>query len=305
MTESISVIIPTLNEKTLVRTIEALLEQTRPADEIVVVGRDEAGVTRAYPQVLFIDTGRPVCAAAARNKGMETARGDIIAFTDSDCIPDTDWLKCLEDAHTQGADIVGGGISLKGKNYWAQSDNVSMFHDFVDDHPAGTRDLLPTLNLSVRRTIIDKVGYMDESFPGAAAEDTDWTVRMCLAGHVLHFHPPARVQHAPARTQWRDLVRHWTNSGYSGIRVRHRYAFYFNTPSFARSAFLLRALSPLIALRVTASIYANSIFWRHLAYLPVVYLTKIIYCFGAANSVKNGFAFDHPTTTDDVATQPD
>ncbi len=254
MTRTITVVIPTLNDETLPGTLEAVLRQTRPADEIVVVGRDEEGVTKRFPQVTFVDTGRPVCAAAARNRGMRATRGDIIVFIDSDCIPDLDWLERHRLAHAAGAEVVGGGVSLAGANYWAQSDNVSMFHDFVTDHPAGERPLLPTLNLSVRRSVIDAVGYMDESFPGAAAEDADWTIRISLAGHVLHFDPTAVVRHAPSRTRWRDVVRHWRNLGYSAIRVRHRYAAQLRTPAIASSALLLRLLSPLIAARVTAGI---------------------------------------------------
>jgi len=49
----------------------------------------------------------------------------------------------------------------------------------------------------------------------------------------------------------------------------------------------------VIAARVTGGIYSNPIFWRHLRYIPVVYATKIIYCFGAAASIETGFAFDN------------
>ena len=300
MTGRISVVVPTLNDGTLARTLEALVAQSRTADEILVVGRFEDRITREFPQVVFIDTGQPVCAAAARNRGMAAAQGDIIAFTDSDCIPEKDWLARHEQAHNGGAEVVGGGVSLDGSNYWAQSDNVSMFHDFVTAHPAGNRILLPTLNLSVKRAVIDAVGFMDESFPGAAAEDADWTVRMRLAGYPLRFIPDARVRHAPSRRCWADVVEHWRKLGYSAIRVRHRYAVDLRTPALAGSAFLMRALSPLIAARVTAGIYANPIFWRHLAYLPVVYATKIIYCFGAAASIEDGFAFDKSNTAVDV-----
>lgn len=291
MTRAISVIIPTLDNETLSKTLAALLSQTRPAEEIIVVGRYDQALTEAFPRIRFVDTGKPVCAAAARNQGIKTSRGDIVAFTDSDCIPTENWLEKLDRAHSSGAEIVGGGVSLAGENFWAQSDNLSMFHDFVTRHPRGYRWLLPTLNLSVRRSVIEHVGYMDESFPGAAGEDSDWTIRMRLAGYDLHFEPQAVVRHAPARTRWADIKRHWRNSGYSGIRVRHRYAAEYKIPSFTRSALMLRLLSPLIAAHTTLRIYTNPIFWRHLHYLPIVYATKMIYCFGAADSVKSKFAF--------------
>lgn len=290
MTEPISVIIPTLNDATLRRTLEAVCGQSLVPAEIIVVGRYERPVTLHFPQIRFIDTGKPVCAAVARNRGIRESTSPIIAFTDADCIPAFDWLERHQAAHARGAKIVGGGVALDGDTYWAQSDNVSMFHDFVQEHPPGDRFLLPTLNLSVRRSVVDEVGYMDESFPGAAAEDSDWTIRMRLAGYILYFDPTAVVQHAPARTRWKDVVRHWWNSGYSGIRVRHRYATEYSTPAFARSPWLVRLLSPFIAARVTAGIYGRRMFWRHWRYLPAVYATKIIYCMGAAGAIESGFA---------------
>jgi hypothetical protein len=116
---------------------------------------------------------------------------------------------------------------------------------------------------------------------------------MRLAGYTLLFDPAAVIRHAPARLRWSDVVRHWRNLGYSAIRVRHRYPAEFGTPIFARYALLLRLLSPLVAARVTFGIYINPIFWRFLIYLPVVYVTKIIYCFGAAESIESGFAFSN------------
>ncbi|MEQ9465472.1 MAG: glycosyltransferase [Haliea sp.] len=292
MASTLSVVIPTLNDSTLPRTLQAVMEQTRAADEIIVVGRDENGVAGRFPRVRFVDTGKPVCAAVARNCGIAESRGQIIVFTDADCIPETDWLEQHERAHCQGARVAGGGVSVASENYWVLSDNVSMFHDFVRELPPGERSLLPTLNLSVQRSVVEEVGLMDESFPGAAAEDSDWTIRMRLAGYRLQFVPAAVVHHAPSRTRWKDVVGHWRKSGFSGIRVRHRYAQDYATPAFARSALMLRLLSPFIAARVTAGIYSDLVFWPYWRCLPVIYLTKIIYCLGAAAAIDNGFAFD-------------
>jgi len=271
-----------------------VLGQTRRADEILVVGRDEAGVSRRVRGVSFIDTGIPVCAAAARNRGLEASTGDIVVFTDSDCIPAADWLETHARLHASGADVVGGAVLLNGSNYWAQSDNLSLFHEFMVGHEPSTRLFLPTLNLSVRRAVIEQVGLFDESFPGAAAEDTDWTIRMRLAGYSLRFEPAAVVAHRPMRTTLVDVVRHWWKLGYSGIRVRHRYAEQFKTPGLARNALMLRMLSPLIALQATARIYANRMYWSCLWFLPVVYATKVIYCLGAAASVQSRYAFIGP-----------
>jgi GT2 family glycosyltransferase len=202
----VSVIIPSLNAPTIGRALAAVAAQTQNPVEIIVVGRDEAGTLTGFPGVRFIDTGRPVCAARARNMGMQAAEGDLFLLLDADCIPRPDWLKRHVARHEAGERVAGGAVALQGSNYWAQSDNISMFHEFVPQHPPGERFLLPTLNLSVRREVFDAVGGMDESFPGAAAEDADWTIRIRRAGYRLFFDPAAVVAHAPARTTWRDVA---------------------------------------------------------------------------------------------------
>lgn len=287
----VSVIIPSLNAPTLARALTAVAGQDTPAHEVIVVGRDEAGVLDSYPAVRFIDTEQPACAARARNLGIRAATGDILLFLDADCIPRPDWLRRHAERHAAGEMAVGGGVELAGRNYWAQSDNVSMFHEFVPDLPPSERLLLPTLNLSVRREVVAAAGLMDESFPGAAAEDADWTIRIGRAGYRLTFDPYAVVAHAPARTTWRDVVRHWRNLGHNAVRVRLRYPDAFGTPSGAGRAWWWRVLSPVIAARVTAGVYAKRPLRAYWSSLPVVYATKVIYCWGAARAIDSGFAF--------------
>ncbi len=287
----LSVIIPTLNNHTLTHTLAALRLQSQPPDEIIVVGRDEIGVTADFPEVRFVDTGEPMCAAAVRNRGMQAASGDVFLFLDSDCRPAADWVETHGRGQTAGHPVIGGGIQIDDPNFWARSDNLAMFHEFALSQPAGSRFLLPTLNLSVRREVWAQVGDMDESFPGAAGEDSDWTIRMRRAGVPLYFDPTAVVRHAPARTQWADVVHHWRKSGHNNIRVRVRYASEYSTPNFAQHPHWLRLLSPLIATQITAKIYAQNKFWPYWQSLPVVWATKLIYCWGAAQGIEDGFAF--------------
>ena len=289
--KSVSLIIPTLNSSTLGRALEAIRLQTSPPDEVIVVGLDERQVTAGFPEVRFIDTGHPVCAAAARNRGVEAARGDFMVFTDADCVPRPDWLACLRSRHESGESVVGGSVIIEVPNYWALSDNLAMFHAFRPEYQPGARPFLPTLNLSLHRSVWEKVGGLDESFDGAGSEDSDWTIRMRRAGFRLFFDPLAQVLHSPTRRNFRAVARHWRHSGRNSIRVRLRYAQEFGTPQLARNPFLIRLASPLIAALVTGRIFMGPGAARYRATLPVVYLTKIIYCLGAAEALQSGEAF--------------
>ncbi|MEM9775014.1 MAG: glycosyltransferase [Chloroflexota bacterium] len=286
-----SVIVPTLNNLSLVKALEAVsIQQTIMPDEVVVVGLFAEDLMSIFPAVKFVDTEVPVCAAKARNLGMENASGDIFIFTDSDCIPEKDWVERHKLGQESGKKVLGGGIQINDPNYWARSDNVSMFHEFANTSAAGNRFLLPTLNISVHRSVWEAVGGMDESFPGAAGEDSDWTIRIRQAGYELNFDPSIQVRHAPDRVTRKDVYRHWYNSGYNNIRVRLRHQAEYQMPAFTRKPAQLRLLSPLIALFITARLFSESSFLRYWSTLPVVYATKIVYCWAAAKSIEDGYA---------------
>jgi glycosyltransferase involved in cell wall biosynthesis len=103
VTKSVSVIVPTFaRPDDLGRCLRGLGRQTRPADEIVVVVRpeDEASIVLcshlagALP-IRVVHVHRPG-QVAALNAGRDAARGSILAITDDDVEPTTDWLKKIE-----------------------------------------------------------------------------------------------------------------------------------------------------------------------------------------------------------------
>jgi glycosyltransferase involved in cell wall biosynthesis len=88
----VSVIIPTIGRESIARTREALEQQTRRPDEMIeVVDNDRRGTSWA------------------RNEGIRRAKGDLIAFTDDDCVPPADWIERLINAiDAHGAAGAGG-----------------------------------------------------------------------------------------------------------------------------------------------------------------------------------------------------
>ncbi|MBC8228413.1 glycosyltransferase family 2 protein, partial [bacterium] len=95
----VSVVIPAYNaEKEIPSCLDSLLNQTFPKEqcEIIVVNDGSTDgtekIVRKYDGVKII-TQANQGPAAARNNGVSESKGDIIVFTDSDCVPEEDWLE--------------------------------------------------------------------------------------------------------------------------------------------------------------------------------------------------------------------
>lgn len=113
---TVSVIVPAYNaEATIGACIESLLAQARAPDEIVVVDDastdDTAEVVARYP-VRLVRLARNGGPGVARNEGAKVASGDILAFTDSDCVAPPDWLARIErDLDDERIVAVTGGYA--------------------------------------------------------------------------------------------------------------------------------------------------------------------------------------------------
>lgn len=281
-----TIIIPSLNSPIIdqVTAIVADQEGYGRQDEILVVGKDDANLLRSVPEARLIDTERPVDASTARNMGIEAAKGELLIFLDSDCLPAVGWLQAHRAAHEAGHEVVGGGVLPEGDDYWHLTYNLTMFHEVLTTAPAGYRPLLPTLNLSVERQVIEAIGGLDVSLP--YSHDLDWTTRMREGGYFPYFWPAAAVQHQHNRHNLAQVWRDCTINGRYARQVRVRHQAALQTPFFLRYRMLTLALAPAIAAAVTARIIKRrpEVMLAHAATWPAIYLTKIAWCWGASRS---------------------
>ena len=201
----VSVIIPVYNDALrLQKCLEALSGQTYREFETFVIdnGSTEPGLEplrERFENVIFLREEKPG-SYAARNKGLECAKGEIIAFTDADCIPDERWLelgvKKLQE--TPNCGFVGGHVSLFAEN--PESPTWAELYELRWAFPQKTfiekNKFAVTANLLTWRKVIDTVGMFDDTLKSAG--DREWGNRVARNGYAIVYDRAAVVNH-PAR----------------------------------------------------------------------------------------------------------
>lgn len=185
------------------QTLEACLRSLKKIDypdyEVVVVDDGSTDHTKEilshHPWVNAIyQTNHGL--SVARNVGAAAATGEIIAYTDSDCMADPDWLYYLVGTLLSGnyAGVGGPNISPPAQN-WHQACVAAapggpshvLLTDVVAEH-------IPGCNMAFYRWAFEKVGGFDPEYR-KAGDDVDFCWRLQQEGEVIAFSPSAIVWH--------------------------------------------------------------------------------------------------------------
>jgi len=225
MVKKISVIVPTYNsEKTIRETIEAVLNQNYPKKKYELIIVDDGsldktvGVVKKFRSVGFFKQ-KHKGAAAARNLGVKKSKGDIILFTDADCVPGKNWIKNMVKPFVDKNVIAVSGT-------YRTMNNDSLIARFVgleiDERHRKLQkrksiDFVGTFSGAYRREIFRKVRGFDESFTTADGEDMEISFRAEKFGKmvftdkafVYHRHPASLskfLKQKFSRGVWRFFV---------------------------------------------------------------------------------------------------
>jgi glycosyltransferase involved in cell wall biosynthesis/uncharacterized membrane protein YphA (DoxX/SURF4 family) len=196
----VSVVICAYNAERTMRDCLASLRQLDYSNYEVIVVDDgsqdrTAEIVAEFPDFRLIRQPNKGL-AVARNVGMQAARGEVVAYTDSDCVVDPHWLALMIRAMNAG-DFDGCG----GPNYAPHEETMlaacvaaapgAPSHVLTGDDHA---EHLAGCNMIFRKSALLKIGGFDPQFR-AAGDDVDICWRLIDAGCLLGFCPSAFVWH--------------------------------------------------------------------------------------------------------------
>jgi GT2 family glycosyltransferase len=242
----VSVIVPHYDDlQGLDICLSALAKQSLPKAEFEIIVADNnspqglEGVARVVAGrarlISIVEKG----AGPARNGGAAAAAGEILAFLDSDCVPEPQWL-AEGLAALAGYDVVGGSVAVlvhdPGKLTPAEAFECIFAFDI--EQYLERKGFVGSGNLFCRRDVFDRVG----GFATGVSEDVDWCHRASAKGFHIGFARKAAVGH-PARRSWTDLKRKWAriNSQTYMLKLKKRsgkLAWVFNCLLLPISAFV-------------------------------------------------------------------
>jgi GT2 family glycosyltransferase len=185
--------------KTLERCLTSLKDINYPNYEVVLVDDgskdDTQEIAARHPWIKNVRQENKGL-SFARNVGAYESTGDVIVYTDSDCMADPDWLYYLIGTLLSGdfAGVGGPNISPPAEN-WVQACVAAapggpshvLLTDVVAEH-------IPGCNMAFHRWAFNQVGGFDPEYR-KAGDDVDFCWRLQQSGGVIAFSPAAIVWH--------------------------------------------------------------------------------------------------------------
>lgn len=199
----------------------------RDGYEVIVVDDgstdDTRAIVAAYPGVRLL-AQQHAGPAAARNLGVQHGRGEIILFTDADCVAAEDWVQCMATPF-QDAQVVGvkGAYSTGQRSLMARF--VQLEYEDKYDHMARDEyiDFIDTYAAGYRRQIFLDNGGFDTCFPGASVEDQEFSFRLARQHYKMVFARRATVRHLGHAASTAVYCRKKYRIGYWKVYLHRRH----------------------------------------------------------------------------------
>lgn len=229
----VSVIICSYNGASTVEACLKSMERLRYPDyEVIFVDDGSTDATpdilQRFPWVRYIRQ-QNMGLSYARNVGLAAAEGEIVAYTDSDCEADEDWLYHLVLALTRGSHVgVGGPNLIPDEGSWV-ADCVGLSpggptHVMIDDR---TAEHVPGCNMAFYTWAAREINGFDPQFR-KAGDDVDFIWRLQHRGYTIGFAPAAQVWHYRRNTVTAYLKQQ-RGYGEAEALLKYKHPDHFNT----------------------------------------------------------------------------
>jgi glycosyltransferase involved in cell wall biosynthesis len=209
----VSVVIPIYGDAACLHDcLDHLARQTYSRERLETIVIDNGcpgieGPLARHPSVRCLREAQPG-SYAARNAGLRVARGEIIAFTDADCLPDPEWIERGVESlsRRESTGVIAGPIEIvsgrpKGASPTAYLYDATFGYRTTVEQLSGGYGV--TANLVARRVVIDAVGPFDRAF--LSGGDVEWGRRAAAMGYRTEYVKAVRVRHQ-ARTSIRMIL---------------------------------------------------------------------------------------------------
>lgn len=228
----VSVIIPVYNDAERLKIcLDRLAAQTYAHYEVIVVDNGSThlaevqAIVSRYPFAMLATEATPG-SYAARNRGIALAKGEIIAFTDADCMPALDWLEqgVGEVQAHPNCGLVAGAIRIVTRDrdhpveLYECLMGLSQQKFVAQDHYGATA------NVFTRPAIFEQVGLFNTRLKSSG--DVEWGQRVHAAGYAQIYAETVCIDH-PARSSFAQLARQASRhaGGFYDLRCRQNPAW--------------------------------------------------------------------------------
>ena len=278
-----TIIIPSYNQKHVIfDAIDSVLRQKVNFEyEVIIVestGDDTAELVRQrHPSIKVIALDQRAFPGAARNEAIRVARGRYLAFTDTDCIVDENWLQQLVDSHIRGYKVVGGMVrNGTPKSIAGTVDYLLEFSDLIKPYETTNNTHFGTCNLSFENTIFETHGVFIDQVKGS---DSLYCRRVKERGEQLFHQPKAIIWHRN-RTDWKKILKNQYELGYGAAINRHKYNL--KGKIFVKQPVLIPLLLPARILAIGNRLIRHSFkdFLKFVLLLPFVFYGLLRYTMG-------------------------
>lgn len=230
---TVSVVVASYNGgRTLRACLESLRHLNYPHYEVILVDDgstdDTPAIAKDFPDVQTIrheNRGLSV----ARNTGIAAAKGEIVAFTDSDCRADEDWLR-----HLVGDLLNSEFVGIGGHNFLPPDDSLvaaavmvspgGPAHVMLTDREA---EHIPGCNMAFYKWALEEIGGFDPVFR-KAGDDVDVCWRLQQRGHKIGFSPAGFVWHY-RRSTVKAYLKQQAGYGEAEALLERKHPEYFNS----------------------------------------------------------------------------